>query len=238
MVKIAINNISEARAAGKKYGVDFPAGRGRPPMYQLSNAIIAAGDTITPTDYFSGEFKPRVPAAPVGEAEYQLVRTVMVPFQNAKTGKEGKRPKTEKVTLTVGKIRELTQGTGLRGRVSESRVIQAFAKHLGVAESDLNDASVVRVVTAVAAEARPIRVKPVPKAVAKPMAKPVVKAAPKVAKPVAPKATAKPAAKPRKPKPVVAAETASKVVTPPVEVPATGERKDLVEMDASLMRPA
>lgn len=161
---VVINDINDARAWGKKVGVVFPDGKGRPPMKKLLNTLVELGLEITPTEYFSGTWAPRVPTAEPGKAEYEISHTVQkrVMREIVKNGKTRKVPgKVEAVAethrLNVATIRELSGGEHTRGRISESAVKTAFAQYLGVPEADLVDVKVARVVEAVDAEKRPVR---------------------------------------------------------------------------------
>lgn len=164
--KVVINDIHDARTWGAKVGIPFPDGRGRPPMKALLEKLRELGMEITPTEYFSGEWAPRVPAAEPGKAVYEVSHAVTKRVMREVTGKGGKVRKVptkeiesvrEKHRLNVATIRELSKNQGVRGRISESAVKEAFAKHLGIPENELVDVQVSRVVDGIEPEMRPVK---------------------------------------------------------------------------------
>lgn len=124
MATVEINSLDEAKAAAAVYGVDWPSGRGKPPVVRLWNAVTEAGDTITGT--YVSEPKTRLATAAPGERDYDISRTVMVERQT-KSGKR-KMPSKETVRLNVREIRDLVNNNGVRGRVSRSNILGALAK--------------------------------------------------------------------------------------------------------------
>lgn len=119
MATVTIENISEAREQGAKYGVAFPAGRGRPPMGKLAEAIKAAGDTVKPTDYFTGDARPGL--AVTVERNYEISVKRFKEGTNKK-GKPYRVPVKDKFVASIAEIRKLAGTEGLRGRVSDSSI--------------------------------------------------------------------------------------------------------------------
>lgn len=150
MANVTISDIHDARKAGEKYGVIFPKdkngvyGRGRPPMKALLTAILAAGDTVVPTEYFDGTWAERAKPAKTGEAEYR----VTVNYQKKGTRKDGKayttaaRDKT--FTLNIETIRELAE-VAHKSRVSVSAVRSAAEAFLKLTPEDVLAFSAERV---------------------------------------------------------------------------------------------
>lgn len=139
MTVVRIANIAEARTAGAKYGVEFPAKQGRPPMLKLAKAIVAKGDSIDGTEYFPATWadKTVVTTKPATDTKYTIKATVL-------TDKGRKRP--AKVTMTLAEIREHGDALGRKGRVSESTVIAAAAKYKNWGDVDtLTNVSVIKV---------------------------------------------------------------------------------------------
>lgn len=127
---VKINNIAEFRTVAAEYGVAVPAGRGRPPAVKLAQAIVAAGDTIDATEYFTGqtEYKTVVAAKNVGKSEYVVTGTrQLVKDGELVTTKKGD-PKLMpfKKTVTVGEVRAFVGQAGIRGRISG----EAFVSYL------------------------------------------------------------------------------------------------------------
>lgn len=124
---VKISNISEFRTVAAEYGVDVPSKQGRPPAVKLAQAIVAAGDKITPTEYFDGrtEYKTVVQARNVGKSEWVVTGTRE--HTSEKNGKSVTRKMPFKKTVAIGDVRAfLGQSTDTRGRISG----EAFAQYL------------------------------------------------------------------------------------------------------------
>jgi hypothetical protein len=171
MTTVRIANPADARALAPKYDVEWPAGRGRTPLGKLASAIVAKGDTIDDTPYFSAAMAN----GPQGGIKAMLER-IVVSADAAATAKDmlaalgtksvapakpasdvkyvvkavvpnssgkGKRP--AKVTMTLAEIREHGNAMGQRGRVSESTILAAAAKLKGWGDPAELDASKVSI---------------------------------------------------------------------------------------------
>lgn len=143
MATVKIENISDARVIGPKYGVDFPEGKGRPPMLKLLKAIADAGDIVEDTEYFKGDWHEhrRSPGTAGSTVEFELTVKGGKTFREGVTdkGKRYKVPvKTEDATyrLNVATIRKLAGTVGLKGRVSTESLIAAFKAESGLADID------------------------------------------------------------------------------------------------------
>lgn len=165
--KVTISNIAEFRAVAAQYGVDMPASQGRPPVVKLRKAILAAGDEIVPTAYFTGEAKKPVPRAegepaPVKVTEYVVsarlpqkvkgeVRRYAAKGKHAdKAGQPIPQNNISRVTITSAEVRDFARANGKpvseRGRVSDALTVPAAAEMAGWGDVDLlSDVTVSRV---------------------------------------------------------------------------------------------
>ena len=182
MANVEINSLADAKDAAKAYGVEWPEGRGKPPVVRLRAAIEAKGDAIT-----GSYVKPRASVlkpAGAGKREYDVTVTQVTERKPDSKGYRRKIKKDHDIRVNVAELRDVLN-LHQRGTLGRSNIISALVKLRAAKDARLElfteaeiTAAVVKPV-AVTEDAKPKAVETSAKAASKP------KVAPVAAKPLA-----------------------------------------------------